>query len=103
MPLSQSRRILLTHLTDVQNTGVRYADEAMTVLTDFGRLPCLLRAGTAKIELRVESPASYHVYALDTAGRRRAEVPCRVEDGRLCFTASSRQPFGGCLHYEIVR
>ena len=102
-PLPNARRILLTHLTDVQNTGVRYADEAMTVLTDFGRLPCLLRAGTAKIELCVESPASCHVYALDTAGRRRAEVPCRVEDGRLSFTASSRQPFGGCLHYEIVR
>ena len=102
-PLATSSRILLTHLTDVQNTGARYADEAMTVLTDFGQLPCLLRAGTAEIELRVNEPAQYRVWALDTSGRRRAEVPCRAENGVLCFTASSRQTFGGCLHYEIAR
>ena len=32
-----------------------------------------------------------------------APVPSRVEDGVLRFTVSTRQPFDGCLYYEIVR
>ena len=110
LPLAQSRRILVTHLTDLQNTGERYADEAMTVLLDFGSLPCLVRAGEAEVELRLApdgGPASgsFAVHAIDTAGRRRAEIPATWDPaaGILRFTASVRQPFGACMHYEIVR
>ena len=52
-PIATSSHLLLSHLTDVQNTGARYADEAMTVLLDWGRLPYLMRAGKADIELRL--------------------------------------------------
>ena len=58
---------------------------------------------------------TWRVHALGTDGRRECEVPCewvshedtRTPGGRtngaLRFTASSRQPFGGCLYYEVVR
>ena len=66
-----------------------------------GRL--LARAGEAEVSLAIENARSCKVYALGTDGRRECEVPARIEDGRVSFTASVRQPFGGCLTYEIVR
>ncbi|MBR4613335.1 MAG: hypothetical protein IKO40_11550, partial [Kiritimatiellae bacterium] len=72
----------------------------------------------------------FRVWALATDGKRECEVPCTWEPvlkprngglkpegqlqaakggdltreaGRLRFTASVRQPFGGCMCYEIVR
>ena len=56
-PLRVSRRILLTHLTDVQNTGASYADADMTVLKDFGRLPYLMRTGRADVALSLAGDA----------------------------------------------
>ena len=138
-PLAESRRILVTHLTDVQNTGEEFADADMTILKARGNLPCLLRDGTAKVVLRVGGmepaeqdsagtvpgdralgsvagaapPAPWRVYALGSDGKRECEVPAVFEAassessphhcGTLRFTASVRQPFGGCLCYEIVR
>lgn len=150
LPLAESRRILVTHLTDLQNTGERYADEAMTVLQNFGRLPYLVRAGGAEVELKIgndhksslstnntnlnDNPVNpvnpveklcasaplreiktWRVYALGTDGRRKCAIPCEwvssegtsTPGGRttgiLRFSVSSRQPFGGCMYYEIVR
>ncbi len=105
-PLATSSRILVTHLTDLQNTGARFADTARSVLLDWGRLPYLVRDGKAKIELHlpfVNTPAAWRVWALAPDGTRVVEVPCRVESGCLAFTASVRQPFGACLSYEIAK
>ena len=112
--LAESRRILVTHLTDVQNTGASYADADMTVLKDFGRLPHLLRDGRAEIELLLgkehpsslkPTPAEWQVWALGTDGRRECEIPFAIDPstGHLRFTASTRQPFGACMYYEIAR
>ena len=53
----------------------------------------------------VNNPAEWRVFALGTDGRRECEVPCAFDPatGRLRFTASVRQPFGGCMLYELVR
>ena len=103
----------------------------MTVLQNFGRLPYLVRAGEAEVELRLDTDAKLEtrnanpngeavsrgiaVYALGTDGRRKCAIPCewvssegtRTPGGRttgaLRFKVSSRQPFGGCMYYEIVR
>jgi hypothetical protein len=104
--LSESSHVLVTHLTDLQNTGARFADTARSVLLDWGRLPYLVRDGKAKIELHlpfVNTPAAWRVWALAPDGTRVVEVPCRVESGCLAFTASVRQPFGACLSYEIAK
>ena len=52
-PLPTSSRILVTHLTDVQNSGIRYGDAARTILLDWGGLPHLAENGSAEIELAV--------------------------------------------------
>ena len=41
-PLADSSRILLTHLTDVQNTGATFEDDTMRVLLAWGDLPHLM-------------------------------------------------------------
>lgn len=102
-PLAQSCRILLTHLTDVQNTGARFADQSMKVLTDWGRLPHLMRRGKAKVSLSV-SNGRFSVFSLNGDGTRRAEVPHSYTDGALSFTADVGRESGSASYlYEIVR
>ena len=107
-PLRVSRRILVTHLTDVQNTGASYANADMTVLKDFGRLPYLMRSGRAEVALSLaggsgtESPVVVHALAPD--GSRRAAIPATYSDGVLRFTADiARDPASATFLYEIVR
>ncbi|MBQ3806856.1 MAG: hypothetical protein II840_02755 [Kiritimatiellae bacterium] len=56
-PITKSRRMLLTHLTDVQGEGERFADESMTVLLKWGTRP-LAQNGSAEISLALDSPAN---------------------------------------------
>lgn len=103
-PLARSSRLLLTHLTDVQNSGIRYAQRSRKTLLEWGGLPHLARNGKAEIRLAVTSAKAYKVYALSLGGRRVAEVPSRVEKGRLAFTAAvDAQPESATLLYEIVK
>ncbi len=86
-PIRQSRRLLVTHLTDLQNSGIRYAEAARQTLLAWGRLPHLVRAGKAGLSIRLDNPAQYQVWALAPSGKRLAQVPAKIEDERLCFTA----------------
>ena len=102
-PLKESRRILLTHLTDVQNSEITYADSSRKELLRWGGMPHLMRKGKADVLLDVAS-GEWKVYALDCAGNRRGEVPCRYADGRLGFTADiARDSANATFLYELER
>ena len=107
-PIAYSSRLLLTHLTDVQGEGTRFADDTMTTLLAYGGRP-LVRAGKAKIELRVNCPQilkSFSVHALSSAGMRVREVPFSFDSatGTLRFTADiAANPDNATFLYEIVR
>ena len=102
-PLVESSRILLTHLTNVQNSGTKYADEALTILLDWGRLPHLMRRGTAEIELRV-APGDWKVRRLSPSGRVLGEIPSRYSDGVLRFTAKTAWDETSATYlYELSR
>ena len=99
-----SRRLLLTHLTDVQNSGIRYAQQSRKTLLAWGGLPHLARNGKAEIRLAVKPAEAFKVYALSTGGRRVAKIPSRVVKGRLAFSAAvDARPESATLLYEIVR
>ncbi len=105
-PLARSGRILLTHVTDVQDEGTTYADGRKTVLLKWGRLPHLMRAGRAEVSLKLEGFSSSRpkVYALRSDGSRRGEVVSVFKDGALRFTAdTARDPSDATFLYEIVR
>ena len=69
-----------------------------------GGLPYLMRRGTAEASIAWASGApACQVYALDATGRRRGEVPSRLEGGRLVFTADvTRDPQQATSLYEIA-
>jgi hypothetical protein len=103
-PIRESRRLLVTHLTDLQNTGIQYAEPARQTLQDWGRLPYLVRSGKAIISLRLGAPGQYRVWALAVGGKRLAEVPTRIEGEALCFTTDvAGDPASGArMMYEVA-
>lgn len=101
-PIHESARILVTHLTDLQNTGARYGENARQTLLSWGGLPYLVRDGRAAVALRLVSPESYQVWELSMAGQRIERVPAVVADGQLAFTASVRGRFGARMLYEVT-
>ena len=103
-PIRASARILVTHLTDVQNTGAHYADEDLRIITSHGGLPYLMRRGTAEVSVvRAADAPDVRVWALDATGARRCEMPSRMEAGRLVFTVDvARDPRQATYLYEIA-
>ncbi len=105
-PITRSQRLLVTHLTDLQNTEIRYAERARQTLLDWGSLPHLVRAGRAEVRVRLQGAEDYRVWALATSGQRLSEVSCVVEGEHLVFTAdvaAAGGERGAVLSYEIAR
>jgi len=101
-PAASSRRLLLVHLTDLQNSGARFGDRARWVLEAWGDLPHLVRRSTAAVSLASEHASELHVWALDVSGRRIARLESAEEDGALVVKTDTRGPRGACLYYEIA-
>ncbi len=102
-PLRSSRRLLLVHLTDLQNSGSRFRGADLTVIEAAGRAPWLVRAGTASIRLAHDAPESLAVWRLGLDGARLAPVAVRVAHGALVFEASTGgTPDRATLAYEVA-
>jgi hypothetical protein len=104
LPIQQSHRLLVTQLTDLQNSEVRYRETARQTLLDWGRLPYLVRAGKATVSVQTEIAARCHVWTLSPSGKRLAEVPAQVESATLRFIADvAADPANGArMLYEIA-
>jgi hypothetical protein len=103
-PIRQSRRLLVTHLTDLQNTDIKYAEAERKTLLDWGRMPHLVRAGRAEVSITLPAPERYGVWALAPSGRRLAEVPAATANGQLTFTAdvAGDAAAGARMLYEVA-
>ncbi|HYK91979.1 MAG TPA: hypothetical protein VE398_24645 [Acidobacteriota bacterium] len=103
--IQKSRRLLLTHLTDLQNTDIKYAEEARQTLLAWGKLPHLVRSGKAAVRISLSGAAKFQVWALSSSGRRTAQVKTSVKDKALEFAVDvSADPGGGArMLYEIAR
>ena len=84
--IAKSSRILVTHLTDLQNSGITYADDSLTVLEKWGSLPYLMRKGKAEVSLAL-SPGKWNVVRLDSSGAEVARVDSVFRNGTLSFAA----------------
>lgn len=100
--LKQSSRMLLTLLTDLQNTNARYSGQDREVLEEWGTLPYLVRNGGVDVSLAVKKPATAKVYRVDTTGKRIATVPTLIVAGRLTFRANVSGSNGAGFYYEIL-
>ena len=102
-PIATSKRMLLTHLTDMQTTGTLFSDSRADMMMRRGAGPLVVRDGSAQIELAVEKASTFRVHALATDGTRAARIPTEVKDGVLTFTASVRGQKNAQYVYEITR
>lgn len=102
-PIRESKRLLFTHLTDVQNEGITYADQDRRILLAWGGIPHLMKTGIAHVRLSLASPASYRVYALTTGGVRRRRIAASTRADELSFTGDvAADPSDASFLYEIV-
>ena len=102
-PIRESGRLLVTHLTDVQNSDITYADKNLTILLKWGHLPHLMRVGRAEVRLAVPE-GRWTVHVLAQSGRRRSTVPAVFANGTLTFTANvAADPTDASYLYELVR
>jgi hypothetical protein len=102
-PLSVSARIVVSHLTEILNAGMRFGDLDRTTLLEWGGLPLLVKRSTATVSLALYEPGAYTVYALATDGARLGQVPASIDAERLTFTADPAAFEGGCIYYEVAR
>ena len=102
LPLRQSGRMLFVHLTECQREGAMFSDGKRNCLKEWGH-GAMLRNGSCRVSLEMAHPDSCKVHALDGAGRRCREVPCRSEGRRLVFCATVEgNPMHATMLYEIV-
>lgn len=102
-PLSESRRVLVVHLTDVQNQGATFRDAQHTVLTDWGAGPLLVRRGEVNVRIHHAVPSATVVKAVHLSGKPAQVIACRNDRDGLEFTVSTIQPQGSFLVYSVER
>jgi hypothetical protein len=104
-PIGASRHLLVTHLTDLQNTGIAYREEGRKTLLQWGHLPYLVRNGEAKVRIRLQNAGRYKVWSLSPGGRRLGLVPMTGRSDQLSFTAqvAGTRETGAVMLYEIAR
>jgi hypothetical protein len=87
-PIRNSKRLLVTHLTDLQNTGIRYSEGTRQTVLAWGELPHLVRNGSATVTIQLSRPEKYTVWAIATSGRRIEKITAVAADGRLVFNTT---------------
>ena len=101
-PLPESTHVLVSHLTDLQNTGTRFAEKERRTLLDWGKLPHLVRNGRASVVLRQPAGRSAKAWVLRVDGERLAEVPLKATPEGFEMELAVRGPHGAQLLYEIA-
>ncbi|NMA46294.1 MAG: hypothetical protein GX945_07010 [Lentisphaerae bacterium] len=101
-PISSSKRLLVTHLTDLQNTGMVFNERARQTVLKWGGTPHLVRNGRANLSIKLAQPAKARAYRLDLGGKRLAEVPLTSSANGLNMPLAVKSPDGAQMIYEIV-
>lgn len=98
--LAESDSILIFQVSDVSQTGVRFANQERTILekTSTGRL--LLRKAKAEIELKLKCPMT--VTACNMMGEPVGTVNSTFRNGVLRFTADNSAYKGGAVAYHLT-
>lgn len=101
IPLQESKSVLIIHLTNVTNTGMRFSDGSFTLLERNGNAPLLVKRGNATIELICDCP--YQVTALDCDGRPYGNLPSDFHANVFSFKADTNLFKGGVMCYHLTR
>ena len=101
--IPESRHLLITHLTDLQNSGEKYADARRRTVLEWGHLPHLVREGRAEVTLLRPPTGMVEVWRLATDGERLSQLEVAAgPDGEVHLPLQVRGPHGAQLLYEVV-
>lgn len=101
-PLTESRRILILHLTDTKNSGMRFSGPDMNTCEDYGKLPLLVRRGEADLTLKRQF-SGFRCYALNLDGSRFAEIPLSIQNGLTRLSLRTAYQGNVITAYELVQ
>ncbi|MCU7373171.1 hypothetical protein PEC18_20690 [Paucibacter sp. O1-1] len=102
--LSQSRHILLFVITDANNTGIEFQDEARTRLRKLGTLPALVQPVQITLRLALSgTPGALRLHSLSQSGRRLQALPVRVDGATVqCDIDTAALSSGPSLMFELT-
>ena len=105
-PLSESRRVLVLHLTDLKASGLVLEPEAKKqdsfIIREQGRLPLLVRQNTLEVTFKRRTGKVPRVWALKYDGTREVEIPAHAIAEGIGFAAQAvtrAEVFGA---FEVV-
>ena len=101
--LSESRRILLIHTTNVMPSSRYTLHRGKLLLHKTGAMPFFLRRGSVEISLENRGRGIPALYALDMHGNRIEEIPFSNRNGILTFTADNDLGKHCPMAYELIR
>jgi hypothetical protein len=98
--LNSSKKLLLFHLTDIQNSNIKFMSSARKILLEWGKLPLLMRRGEVTFRLKHQNFNNIKAWALSFNGRRTSAIPVTVKNGAIiinCNNANSQ-----AMVYEVI-
>lgn len=101
-PLKQSKRLLVLHLTDVQNTGSVFASGKRQLLKQVGTLPLLARDGVATLGFASENASQLKAFAIDCSGKHIAPIDINTDGTQVNMQLNTRHGDHAVLAYELI-
>lgn len=104
--LADSERVLLVHVTDMDNENTVYTNDSRTTIVKSVHtqrpVQILFRAATAKIEFKTNLNKP-KCYALDCSGKRMGEIPYEQSSGRIQLNVNTSYGGTACFAYELTK
>lgn len=102
--LTESRRLLVLHLTDLRNSQEKRTEYRGKLILGrgTGKYPLLARKGEVKITFKTQTQARPCIWALAVSGERLREVPFEQKEDHITFTASTAQGPQASFAYEVL-
>lgn len=100
--LEQAERVLLVIATDGHLSGQTFQDPSLTIMTDPGESPVLIRCGKFHLQFRTARRTAPRIYALNMDGSRAEEVSGTFRDGLLSLRLDTSKLKYGTPYFEIV-
>ena len=99
--LKEASHILLTVATNAFNTNMTFENASMFCCVNPGELPVLMESIQCDVALATTRTAPPKVYALHLDGTRFAELPCKLENGKLVLSLDTSKLKNGTPFFEI--
>jgi len=100
--LENSKRILITYITDAAATGENYfpdSQDPQKMIYTIGTLPTLIKYGTGRFTLKTSrDPESYAAFKLDMLGNRVERLNVEINDGQITVPLETDKGFA----FELI-